>query len=456
MKTPIIASFLGLLVTLASLTAEQNPNQILPNPGFELGENLQETTGTPEGWSRGGSDPEICQVATAGDTNPSVALVVNDPGPGYGEWYSNLDLTGKVAERDVLEIQWSEMFNIGQGHEMRVTLLFFDANDVLLNEMHFVVNGRSSGWNTSITDSAFSERHEEVQTPVGSTRLQLSLVSGGSEEGAGIMLIDNLTVASKSAPPVDTSGNILPNSSFEEGSQLDNPTAGVPRGWQRGGNDTSGDVVFTGNSTSPTHALAVIDERVDAYSEWYTSIPLAGLVTVGEELEAQWFEMYDVSQGHEMRLTFLFYNADGQIVRESSSYARGQSQGWTGDAASSSFVKQNRRFEVPEGAIRLQIGLASGGSEGATGMMVIDDLSIRPSPWKIKSLSSTPEGIRITWLSASDQYYTVEVSDTLSPSNFQPVSFEAEFILGESVETSFLDAPSPNSMRFYRVVREGF
>jgi len=59
-------------------------------------------------------------------------------------------------------------------------------------------------------------------------------------------------------------------------------------------------------------------------------------------------------------------------------------------------------------------------------------------------------------LSAADQYYTVEVSDTLSPPNFQPVSLESEFILGEPVETSFWDVLSPDTMRIYRVVREGF
>src|SRR5260221_7204302 len=85
---------------LTSLTgnlarADYLPNNFWPNSAFESGSSLDSPTGTPTGWNRGGSDPTICQVTTNNSTSPTHSLIVNDADiANYGEWYSDLILTG--------------------------------------------------------------------------------------------------------------------------------------------------------------------------------------------------------------------------------------------------------------------------------------------------------------------------------------------------------------------------
>jgi len=77
------------------------------------------------------------------------------------------------------------------------------------------------------------------------------------------------------------------------------------------------------------------------------------------------------------RLTLLFFNALGAIVAGHDFTVSGQSPDWTGDLATSPFQKRNESVQVPADAVRIQIGLASGGGAEVTGTMIVDDLSVR-------------------------------------------------------------------------------
>src|SRR5882724_9861273 len=98
------------------------------NPSFELGTTLDVPTGTPTNWNRGGGDTTICTVSTNNysSSNHSLTLTDNNTGgSGYGEWYSDVPLSGNAGPGDTLSIQWFEMYNIS-GPETRLTVLFFN------------------------------------------------------------------------------------------------------------------------------------------------------------------------------------------------------------------------------------------------------------------------------------------------------------------------------------------
>ena len=70
-------------------------------------------------------------MITNNSVSSSHALAVvdsNTGGSGYGEWYSDVALSGHASPGDTLDIQWYEMYNLG-GPEMRLTVLFFNGAD---------------------------------------------------------------------------------------------------------------------------------------------------------------------------------------------------------------------------------------------------------------------------------------------------------------------------------------
>ena len=131
-------------------------------------------------------------------------------------------------------------------------------------------------------------------------------------------------------------GNLWPNAAFEDGTNLDNPAAGLPTGWQRGGNDAAIDLVTPSNYTSSTRALAVVDNNNAGYGEWYANLDLTGRATDGDVLNLQWFELYNVSAGGTMRLSLLFWDPTNTLLLQVHYTASGPSAGWAGDIACSS------------------------------------------------------------------------------------------------------------------------
>src|SRR6185503_8932219 len=155
----------ALLMMASSLAARADllTNNFWVNPTFELGSNLDQTDGTVSNWNRGGGDSTVCQVITNSSVSSSHSLAVTDAnsGPdGYGEWYSDVLLDGHASGGDALDIQWYEMYNLDSA-EMRLTVLFFNANDSVVGQTHFVTSGTTSaGWVSTIADSTFTKRNE--------------------------------------------------------------------------------------------------------------------------------------------------------------------------------------------------------------------------------------------------------------------------------------------------------
>src|SRR5207249_10943847 len=139
-----------------------------------------------------GGDSTICQVITNNSVSSSHSLAVIDTnsGPdGYGEWYSDVLLSGLASGGDTLDVQWYEMYNL-DGPEMRLTVLFFNASDSVVGQTHFVTSGTSSpGWVRTIADSSFTLRNGSLSVPLGAVKMRCSLVSGGGQGITGVMVI---------------------------------------------------------------------------------------------------------------------------------------------------------------------------------------------------------------------------------------------------------------------------
>jgi hypothetical protein len=435
--------------------ADLLPGNFWVNSTFESGSGLDQTNGTPSNWNRGGGDTSIDQIITNNYSSASHALAVVDANTtdnGYGEWYSDVALNGNANPGDTLNIQWFEMYNLS-GPEMRLSVLFFDgANAQVGVASHFATTGTNSpGWVSTIKNSTFTKRNGLVTVPTGAVKMRCSLVSGGSPAVTGVMVIDDLSV--NVVPPTVLVGNFFPNPTFELGLQLDDPIFGAPSGgWQRGGSASAIDQVITNNSISSTHSLALVDNDAANYGEWYLFLDLTNLVSDGDVLDLQWFQIYNTTDGN-MRLSFTLLDASNTTLASKDFNVTGQSAGWNGGVASSPFERQSQRLEVPSGTTQLRVNFASGGSSSVTGTMVIDDLSVRLSRPLITDVTVDTSGVNLTWNSAPSKTYTVLFANSLGASTtWTPL---ATGLASGGLTTSYQDGVvHAGNQGFYRVLQE--
>ncbi len=419
------------------------------NSTFETGAELDKTNGTPANWNRGGSDASIDQVTTNAFTSSSHALALVDPSAtGYGEWYSDGLLSSNATAGVLLDVKWSEQYGITNG-EMRVTVGFFTAGGNFISETHFVASGNSAGWVGTMAGSPFVKRQQEVTVPVGAGKIRVALASAGPVETVGSMVIDDLTVAVH--PTTVLTGNFFPNPTFEEGDQLENPTGGTPAGiWARGGGDGSIDQISTANSLSSSHSLALVDNNENGYGEWYGFLVLPGVVA-GDSIDIQWYQLYSVTNGN-MRLTFAFTDGNNAQLEAHDFNVSGQSPGWLDTVEASPFEKQNQTLVVPEGGVKLRVNLASGGSSSVTGVMLIDDLSVRIGLGKptITAFARDLDGFHLTWDSQPGKTYTVQYGTVLGTWDSL-----ATGVVADGASTSYLDSVvHTEATGFYRVIQE--
>jgi hypothetical protein len=436
------------------------PGNFWPNATFEAGTNLNQTNGTPTGWVRNGDDSTICQVITNNYTSPTHALAVIDPETSnYGEWDADLALTSSNAvPGDLIDIQYSALYSVTNG-PMRLSVLFYDVNSNVLAATDFNVTGQSGGWAGAIAGSTFTLETQQVLVPANSVRMRFALVSGGPELATGVLVIDDLSAAVHFVPPLPPTvlaGNFFPNPTFEAGVQLDNPTLAIPAGgWNRGGSSASIDQVTTNNSTSPTHSLELLDNDTGNYGEWYMFFNLSGLVTNNDAVDIQWFQLYSITNGS-MRLSFAFLDSgNNQLFGiDYNTSPNGTNAGWQGSVGPpSKFEQQFQRLAVPAGTRQLRVNFASGGAASVTGVMLIDDLSVRLSKPYISAATGQPGSFNLTWNSMASKNYTVQFTGTLSPTPTWTTL--ATNIPGAFPTTSYLDTASHGGHQgYYRILQQ--
>jgi hypothetical protein len=155
-----------------------------------------------------------------------------------------------------------------------------------------------------------------------------------------------------------------------------------------------------------------------------------------------------------MRLSFAFLDAANPNPLANRDFnVTGDSPGFTGTLATSPFEKQFQRLEVPAGTARLRVNFASGGSGLVTGLMLIDDLSVRKSLPLITDIIPDVNGINLTWNSMPTKTYSVLFTDNLGPTTvWTPLA--TGFASG-GLTTTYTDSATHTSMGgFYRVVQE--
>ncbi|HZR21676.1 MAG TPA: hypothetical protein VFE51_30620, partial [Verrucomicrobiae bacterium] len=432
--------------------ADLLPGNFWVNSTFELGTGLDKVDGTPENWNRGGGDSTIDQVTTNNYTSASHALSVvdtNTSNSGYGEWYSDVALNGNASPGDTLNIQWFEMYSVS-GPEMRLSVLFLDGTGTQVGAAtHFVTTGTNSpGWVSTLKDSAFTKRNGTVVVPAGSVKMRCSLVSGGSPTVTGVMAIDDLSV--NVVPPTVLTGNFFPNPTFELGLLLDDAVFGLPAGgWQRGGSASGIDQVTASNSVSSGHSLALVDNDAANYGEWYLFLTISNLVSAGDPLDFQWFQLYNVSGGS-MRLSFAFLDAGNTTLAGKDYNVTGQSPGWNGSIGNSTFQRQYQRLAVPAGTTQLRVNFASGGASSVTGTMVIDDLSIRVTMPLISDVTADANGVNLTWYSSPSKTYKVLFTSALGATpNWTPLQTGVVPDSADGLTASYVDsAAHPGNQGF--------
>jgi hypothetical protein len=426
------------------------------NSTFEEGTSLDQSTGTPAHWNRGGSDPTIAQMINTNFTSAGHALALIDTSTnGYGEWYSDLSLSGIAGPGSLVDVQWFELYGITNG-EMRVTVQFFGTNDTILGETHFTATGQSPGWLGTIVGSPFTMRKGQVVVPDGATRMRFDFVSGGPEQTTGVMAIDDLSAAIHVIPPTVLAGNFFPNPTFEDGVQLDDPLLGTPSGgWQRGGSASAIDQVTTNNFVSPTHALVLADNDPNNYGEWYLFLNVSNLVSSGDTLDLQWYQIYSTTNGS-MRLSLAFLDPSNNTLANQDFNVTDQSPGWTGTIVGSPFERQIKRLTVPDGTTQLRVNFASGGASSVTGVTVIDDLSVRRGQLSITDITRDSNGVKLTWLSSPGKTYTVQFTSALSAApTWTPLATNVSPDSADGFTATYSDtATHAGTQGFYRILQE--
>ena len=94
----------------------------------------------------------------------------------------------------------------------------------------------------------------------------------------------------------------------------------------------------------------------------------------GNLINIQYSALYNVSNGP-MRLSVLFFSATSNVLSETDFNVTGQSSGWDGTIAGSSFTVESNQVLVPANSVRMRFALVSGGPELATGVLLIENLS---------------------------------------------------------------------------------
>ena len=174
--------------------------------------------------------------------------------------------------------------------------------------------------------------------------------------------------------------NFWPNSLFESGTNLDAMDgSGTPTGWVRNGSDPTICQVTSDAFVSPTHAIMVNDNDGANYGEWDASVSLVGWANPGDTINVLYSEMYSV-QGGEMRVAVVFLDAATNTISAGQFVVTGDSPGWLGSIAGSTFTETNQSLVVPIGAVEVSVGIVSGGPLATTGVLVVDDLSLARAP----------------------------------------------------------------------------
>lgn len=204
-------------------------------------------------------------------------------------------VTGPVALRCQLEgvdERWQET-NRG----MALICQVIGPAEEVLSQAQFPALGRSLNWETSLEDSAMTQRREPIYIPEGARFIRI-ILSSGSPDTTGFFEIDNLSVVDGSTP--GTPLELWSNGDLSNGENFGSP-AGVPTGWRRGGTDAAIARLIT-NKTAPS--IGLVDGDQNNHGEWISSQVLPPNLK-GRTLILSWLEAFNVIGGSTHRASYV-------------------------------------------------------------------------------------------------------------------------------------------------------
>ena len=189
------------------------------------------------------------------------------------------------------------------------------------------------------------------------------------------------------------------------------------------------------------------------YGEWYVFYNTVGLIGDNDAVDVQWYQIYSVTNGN-MRLSFAFQDSLGNTLwgQDFNTQNSTNTPGWTGSASTSPFQKVSQRFVVPPGTSQLRVNFASGGSATVTGVMLLDDLSVRLSQPLITGITKSGSTYSQAWNSMSSKQYSIEFATNLINPSWSIISSN---VPGNGLSTTNVDAVvHPGKNGYYRVIQQ--
>ena len=165
-----------------------------------------------------------------------------------------------------------------------------DASNHVLSFNRVSITGCSKGWNCALDRSEFQTRRASITLPEGAEELQVLLLSVDLSVLGAIAIADFQVLRANAAGRVE---NIWPDSTLEEGENLDQPN-GRPRYWQRGGFGARMAQVFRLPPPAKGHALAILDDDIHSSASWQAELPLKNKALAGDTLTFEWREAFSV------------------------------------------------------------------------------------------------------------------------------------------------------------------
>ena len=175
-----------------------------------------------------------------------------------------------------------------RSEEMTFAVRFIKKNGDPILQSTFPVHGQSAGWNGSVEQSLFTQRHTLIKVPEGAEYLYLAISSAGPAAAVGVFAITGITITSLKSP------NAAPQKFLED---CRVPGSVAPF-WIKGGTHPSmASSLHLEDGSAGSPVLVITDDDITAHADWATGIFALPKVVAGQTLEVLWQEAHSISSG---------------------------------------------------------------------------------------------------------------------------------------------------------------
>jgi len=177
---------------------------------------------------------------------------------------------------------------------MVLSLHFYDRKGDQVAQETYEASGKSSGWNKTVGDSAFTHRTETLSVPPLADTVCVFITSAGPPTSMGIFAVEDVVVSriSGDASPPEV---LIDSAPFL---QKRSDSLPPPLWWMRDGMRPSmASIVDLGRPHASANAFYLNDDDPMSHAEWHTLKEAAPKVKPGERLSVEWNELYNIGFG---------------------------------------------------------------------------------------------------------------------------------------------------------------